>query len=320
MKSATWKDLLGLNDVRHFLTGAVLLSSLVVFATACLAYLLHNDFLERKYTVYALFEDATGMTRGAKVLLNGVQIGTVKNVRLTPDARVVLALDLQLKYRTLIRRNSAAYFKRDRNLVSDRVLNIEKGDPRSPVLGANDTLFLGPPQDIETALGSLASLTTQFRATLVRVDSLLELVTDTHTTIGAVLVKDDLYRRTMRAVASIDQAAVRGDRTIERLDKVGGVIESGVPHLFAQADSLATTLQGTARNTDTMSRVGLHLLRRSDTLIDQAKGIAADGSHLVERGNDMLDAAGKHWLVGRIVGGGKKPPPRTTCPDTARKN
>jgi ABC-type transporter Mla subunit MlaD len=318
MKNATWKDLLGLKDVRNFLTGAVLLSSLIVFSTASVAYLLHNDFLERKYTVYALFEDATGMSRGAKVLLNGVQIGSVKAVRLTSDARVVLVLDLQLKYQSLIRRNSAAYFKRDRNLVSDRVLNIEKGDPRSPVLLTGDTLVLGPPQDIETALGSLASLTTQFRNTLVRVDSLLELVTDTNTTIGAVLVKDDLYRRTLRTVESIDRAAIRGDRTIQRIDQLGGVVEKGVPRLFEQSDSLASTLQRTASNADTMSRVGLHLIRRGDTVIDQVQAITANGGNLIDRGQGMLDAAGNHWLVGRIVGGGKKPPPSPRCTDSAK--
>lgn len=318
MKSATWKDLLGLKDVRNFLTGAVLLTSLVVFSTASVAYLLHNDFLERKYTVYALFEDATGMSRGAKVLLNGVQIGSVKAVRLTPDARVVLVLDLQFKYQSLIRRNSAAYFKRDRNLVSDRVLNIEQGDPRDPMLQTGDTLVLGPPQDIETALGSLASLTTQFRNTLTRVDSLLRLVTDTHTTIGAVLVKDDLYRRTLRTVESIDRAAIRGDRTIQRVDKLGAVVERGVPRLFEQSDSLASTLQRTASNTDTMSRVGLHLIRRGDTLLDQVQAVTANGGDLIDRGQGMMDAAGKHWLVGKVVGGAKKPPPAPACKDSAK--
>lgn len=318
MKSATWKDLLGLKDVRNFLTGAVLLASLIVFSTASIAYLLHNDFLERKYTLYALFDDATGMSRGAKVLLNGVQIGSVKGVRLTPDARVVLVLNLQFKYQSLIRRNSVAYFKRDRNLVSDRVLNIEKGDPRSPVLLSGDTLTLGPPQDIETALGAVASLTTQFRATLTRVDSLLRLVTDTNTTIGAVLVKDDLYRRTIRTVESIDRAAIRGDRTIKRIDDLGVVVEKGVPKIFENSDSLASTLQRTANNADTMSRIGLHLIRRGDTLVDRVQAVTANGANLIDRGQGMLDAAGHHWLVGRIVGGAKKPEPTPRCADSAK--
>ena len=316
MKGATWKELLGLKEVRNFLTGAVLVASSIVFAVACITYLIHNDFLERKYTVYAIFEDGTGMSRGAKVLLNGVQVGSVAGVSLTADARVVLALDLQLKYQKLIRRHSVAYFKRDRNMVSDRVLNIEKCDPTDPVLRQGDTLELAPPQDIETALGSLASLTSQFRLTLVRVDSLLHMVTDTHTTIGAVLVKDDLYRKTLRTVTSIDEVAQRGNRTIERMDRLGAVAEKSLPRILEHTDSVASSMHRTALNADTIGRLGVNLLRRGDTIADQVEGLTDSGSKLIDRGQGMIDGVQSHWLLGRFVKPPKKPAP---APDSARK-
>lgn len=320
MKNATWKDLVQLKEVRNFLTGAVLVASAVVFATATVTYLVHNDFLERKYTVYALYEDGSGMARGAKVLLNGVQIGVVRQVGLTPEAKVVLSLELQLKYQRLIRRNSSAYFKRDRNMVSDRVLNIEMGAGDSPLLREGDTLALGEPKDLETTLGSLASLTTQFKGTLVRVDSLLHLVTDTNTTIGAVLVKDDLYRKTVKTVETIDRAASHGDRAVRRLDNVGASMESSVPRILTEADSLARVLGRSARSADTMGRLGVHLLRRGDTIADQVQLLADEGASMVERGQGMLDNTQKHWLVGRIVGRGPRDStekrPKTT--DSAR--
>jgi hypothetical protein len=319
MKGATWKDLLGLKEVRNFLTGSILVASAVIFATACVAYLFHNEFLERKYTVYALYEDGTGMSRGAKVLLNGVQVGSVQGVHLTSDARVVLALDLQLKYQSLIRRHSVAYFKRDRNMVSDRVLNIEKCDVRDTILAEGDTLRLESPQDIETALGSLANLTTQFRATLTRVDSLLHMVTDTQTTIGAVLVKDDLYRKTLRTVQSIDHAAVKGEQTIARLDHLTGVMSKSVPRLMEQADSLATRLNRTARSADTMGTLGVSLLRRGDTIASQVKVLTGNGEKLLDDGQSMLDATRKHWLVGRVVGGAKKPEEKKPPEDSTKK-
>lgn len=306
MKSATWKDLLQLKEVRNFLTGAVLVASAIVFATAAVTYLIHNDFLERKYTVYALYEDGSGMARGAKVLLNGVQVGVVQHVGLTHDARVVLTLELQLKYQRLIRRNSLAYFKRDRNMVSDRVLNIELGAGESPLLREGDTLALGEPKDLETTLGSFASLTTQFKGTLTRVDSLLHLVTDTNTTIGAVLVKDDLYRKTVKTVETIDRAAAHGDRAVRRLDNVGASMETSVPRILTEADSLAKVLGRSARSADTMGRLGVHLLRRGDTIADQVELLTDDGANLIDRGQGMLDNTQKHWLVGRIVGRGGK--------------
>lgn len=310
MRDVEWKDLLRIREVRHFLTGAVLLASLVVFVAAVAAYLLRNDLFEPKYTVYALFEDGTGMSRGAKVLLNGVQVGTVEAVRLDlSDTKVVLELSLKQRYAALIRRTSAAYFKRDRNVVSDRVLNIEKGDPSAAQLLPGDTLKLGPPQDLETALGSLASLTVQFRLTLTRVDSLLEKVTDTNTTVGAVLVKNDLYRRTMSTVSAFNQAAVHSGRTLDRLDRVGSEMETKVPHILDQTDTLAMGFRRTSVSAESLGVAGLRLVRTTQDLADQAQGIAKRGDVLVNKGNRLMTGIEHSWLLGRYM-----------APDTAAKD
>jgi len=310
MKDVEWKDLLRIREVRHFLTGSVLLASLVVFAATAAAYLLRNDLFEPKYTAYALFEDGTGMSRGAKVLLNGVQVGTVEAVRLDlADTKVVLELSLKNRYAALIRRTSVAYFKRDRNVVSDRVLNIEKGDPAAPELLPGDTLRLGPPQDLETALGSLTNLTVQFRLTLMRVDSLLKLVTDTNTTIGAVLVKDDLYRHTMSTVASFNRAADRSGKTLDRLDRLGSVMEIEVPHILRQTDTLAMGLRRTSVSAESLGVAGLRLVRTTQDLADHAQVVAQRGDVLVGKGNRLMDGIEHSWLLGRFM-----------APDTSAKD
>jgi len=310
MKDVDWKDLIRIREVRHFLTGSVLLASLVVFAAASAAYLLRNDLFEPQYTVYALFDDGTGMSRGAKVLLNGVQVGTVEAVRLDlVDTKVVLELSLKHRYSALIRRTSVAYFKRDRNVVSDRVLNIEKGDPNAPELHPGDTLKLGPPQDLETALGSISNLTVQFRLTLTRVDSLLKMVTDTNTTIGAVLVKDDLYRRTMSTVTAFNKAANRSDKTLDRLDHLGSVLENKVPHILGQADTLAMGLRRTSVSAESLGIAGLRLVRTTQDLADHAQGIAQRGDLLVNKGNRLMTGIEHSWLLGRYM-----------APDTAGRD
>lgn len=301
MKDSGWNDLLRIREVRHFLTGAALVASAIVFATAVVAYLMQNDLFEPKYRVYALFDDGTGMSRGAKVLVNGVQVGTVEDVRLSPSAQVVLVLALKQRYNLLIRRNSVAYYKRDRNMVSDRVLNIEKGDLGSPMLHPGDTLRLDAPQDIETALGSLANLTAQFRQTLTRVDSLLKLTTDTNTTIGALLVKDDLYRRTMSTISSFDKVARHGSKSLEQLDQVSGVVRTEVPRILYQTDTLAVQLRRTSNTAESLGTAGLQLVRSGQTLADRAQGIARKGDDLVDKGNRLMNGVERSWLLGGFM-------------------
>lgn len=310
MKDSSWNDLLRIRDVRHFLTGAALIASAVIFATTIAAFLLQNDLFETKYKVYALFDDGTGMSRGAKVLVNGVQVGTVEDVRLSNTAQVVLVLSLKQRYSLLIRCNSKAYYKRDRNMVSDRVLNIEKGDLTSPMLRPGDTLQLEAPQDIETALGSLANLTIQFRQTLTRVDSLLRLTTDTNTTIGALLVKDDLYRRTMATITTFDIAAKRGTRTLEQLDKVSGVMQTEVPRILYQADTIATGLRRTSTTAESLGTAGLKLVHTGQDLADRAQGLALKGDNLVDKGNRLMNGIERSWLLGGFMAPSSPPDSR----------
>ncbi|MBK9577683.1 MAG: MCE family protein [Fibrobacterota bacterium] len=318
MRHSTWKEILQQREVRNMLTGALLLGSLVVLAGAFVAYALRHELFPDNYTVYAVYEDGTGMSGGAKVLLNGVQVGTVDSVTLSlRDAQVILRLSLKRQYQTLLRRNSVAYFKRDRNMVSDRALNIERGDPSAPLLEDGDTMALGPPQDIETALGSLADLTVQFRQTLLRVDSLLLLVTDTHTTIGAVLVKDDLYRKTLTTVDHFDQAARGSNQVLERVDRIGRVAEATIPRILNESDTLATNLRRSSVYAESLGVSGLELLHSTQELTERTQGLLNGGDTLLGKGNRFMSGVERSWLLGRFM---KDPPPKTSASDsTVRK-
>ncbi|MBK8800604.1 MAG: MCE family protein [Fibrobacteres bacterium] len=315
MSHSPWKEILQQREVRNMLTGAVLLASLVVLVGAFVAYALRNELFPDNFTVFAVYEDGTGMSGGAKVLLNGVQVGTVDSVTLSlRDARVILRLSLKRQYRTLLRRNSLAYFKRDRNMVSDRALNIERGDPAEPMLEEGDTMSLGAPQDIETALGSLAELTVQFRQTLLRVDSLLLLVTDTNTTIGAVLVKDDLYRKTLTTVDHFDEAARGTNHVLERVDRIGSVAEATIPRILKESDTLATTLRKSSVYAESLGVSGLELLHSTQELTERTQGLLNGGDTLLGKGNRFMNGVERSWLLGRFM---KDPPVKAPVADSA---
>lgn len=296
MRTAGWKELLHVKDVRSLLTGALILASAIVFATILAAYLLSHGLLEPRFRLFAVYQDGTGMIRGAKVLLNGVQIGVVEQVELGPDARPVLELSIHRRYRELLRLDSRAYFKRDRNVVSDRVLNIEMGrDPR--MLSPGDTLQLSDPEDLETALNSVAGLAVQLQSTLNRVDSLLSMASDTSTTIGALLVKDDLYRRTLATVENVDRIARMGTTGVERLNSIGGQLDRDLPLLLRRSDSLGASLVSSARRADTLSRLGVDLLQRGQDLSNQAASLGARSSDLLDRGDRLMDGLSRSWFL-----------------------
>lgn len=302
MKHNTWRTLLHVPDVRALLTGFLLLSSAMIFTTLGVVYLMAHGLLEKKFHLYAVYRDGTGIIKGAKVLLNGVEIGMVDDVQLDlRTARPILHLSISDRYRELIRVDSRAFFKRDRNMVSDRALNIEMG--KSPLaMQSGDTLYLDPPEDLESAITSLASLTAHVSRTLDRVDSVLARVTDTSTSMGALLMKDDLYRSTMRTLTQIDMAANSGNRTLAQINDVSSVLQRRIPVLLDRADSLGANLNRTTQSTDSLLVQGQDLLRQTRELAGDARLIARQGTTLLDRSDRLFGGLSQSfWLRGYLL-------------------
>src|SRR3990172_3308664 len=119
---------------RHadLLTGFFVASGLIVFGTGGFLYLYQKGLFNLTYALHAAFDSGLGLRQGADVQFNGVKIGRVETVELLPVSagpdragKVLLGLAIERRYREFLTEHSAAYAERDKNLVSDRVVNLE---------------------------------------------------------------------------------------------------------------------------------------------------------------------------------------------------
>lgn len=303
-----WRDLLHIRDVRSLLTGLLLVGSFVIFATTTISFLTSRKFLDGHYVLHVRFPDGTGLTKGGKVLLKGVQIGTLESIDFDENGQVVLALSLETRcadgripcrHNDLVRRGAVANVIRDRNLVSDRVVNIVDtlGSGRNP-LEDGEWLASGTVLDVQATLDSLAALTQHLRNTLSQADTVLRMVSDTNGTLGALLVKKDLYLKTMEALTTVDQVASRSASVVGSFDRLGGSLERDIPRLVHKADTLVGSLAATSRKVDTIANSGMKLLQRGDRLADEADLLVDDGTNLLDRSNRMVDGLSKSWFLG----------------------
>ncbi|MCB9495694.1 MAG: MCE family protein [Fibrobacteria bacterium] len=319
-KTTDWRDLLHVRDVRSLLTGLLLLGSFVIFATTAGAFLTSRNFLDRKMEIKVRFPDGTGLTKGGKVLLKGVQVGALETIDFDNDGQVVLTLSVQTRCREskldcrtndFIRLGAVANIIRDRNLVSDRVINIVSSfDQRVPPLGNGEWLVSGTVMDVQATLDSLAALTQHLRGTLLAVDTVLRMVTDTNGALGALLVKKDLYLQTMHTLSTVDQAAVRTGAVIASFDRLGQRLETDIPRLMARTDTLAGNLATASLRADTAMAEGLDLLRRTSALAQETELLVRDGGHLLDRGNRLIDGLSGSWFLRGYVRPDRSPQDR----------
>ncbi len=142
--------------------GAFVVSGLVLIATAI--FLLGNYTLQRRYTIYATFNDVANLTKNSPVKLSGVEVGQVKDIQLVDSyARVVMTIREDVKiYR------DADFTIGTTGIIGSKYLQIDQGHPEAGVIEPGTTVQGTNPVDIQKALtkalNSLQSLMADLNA------------------------------------------------------------------------------------------------------------------------------------------------------------
>jgi phospholipid/cholesterol/gamma-HCH transport system substrate-binding protein len=140
---------------------------IVITAALAIAFLavMFSGNIERIFvprsTIYATFSDVKGLREGSPVWFSGVEIGSVKKMRFTPERTIVVEMS--------IRTTTLSYLKKDSladvltlGLLGDKYIEITPGGKGSPGLAPGDTITgtsHAEIQDIvETGQKSIASL------------------------------------------------------------------------------------------------------------------------------------------------------------------
>lgn len=127
--------------------GAFVLAGLVLFAAALFVIGQENTFLNRTFTLAAVFKNIEGLKHGDKVWLSGVKIGTVKDVQIVAEGKVVVSLSLLDKQNEFIKTNATAFIGSD-GLVGNKIVVIRPGDASS-IVHDQDTINTLSPTDTQ---------------------------------------------------------------------------------------------------------------------------------------------------------------------------
>lgn len=182
------------------LAAFVILFVLVFLLTSSKGIFQHNELI-RTY-----MEDASGMTQGTPVRLNGITVGYVDNLRLTGsrDASRAVEFDMMVKGRYLpeIPVDSVATIAAA-NLLGDKFVNITRGQDQRTIQPDGELRSLQG-QDIPELMAQSANLLKQFQTIVGRVDNLLAGVEQGKGNLGLFLKDEELYRR-LNGIASEGQ-------------------------------------------------------------------------------------------------------------------
>lgn len=278
----------------------------MIFASVVLALLIflmsgNSGFFSSNITIYAYFENASGIRVGDQVKLEGVDIGNVTGISLishdqqpppektTPPDYIVSdkLIDKPVRIKMTVNKTKAQHLRTDAiavfetaGVLGSTFVDIDATGTKGGPVTDGSILRTKPMKDINGMIASSQTAVENLNTLIRRLDSIISTIQNGKGTVGALINDDTLYKRlntTLDEFQSVANQISSGQGTVGKLiasDELYNKINHTVDRLDAIVDNVEAG-HGT-----------LGLLLKDDSLyrninntVTQANQLIADINH-----------------------------------------
>ena len=185
----------------------------------------NTNLFRASYILHARFHNVGGLRTGNNVRFNGIEIGTVKDVRIVDDTTVIVDMTIIKDMKGIIRKDAECTIGTD-GLIGNKVVNIHPTGSSEAFAGDGERLPAREVVNTEEMMATLsqsnrniAEITEKLKTTVNRINGstgLWKLLNDT--SLGADL---------KRSLAHIQRAAGHAESLTRDLDDIVSDVKSG---------------------------------------------------------------------------------------------
>jgi phospholipid/cholesterol/gamma-HCH transport system substrate-binding protein len=179
-----------------------------------------KDLFQNTSKISSVFKNVSGLQIGNNVRLSGVNVGTVRGIKILSDTAIVVDMFIDDKTFHLIKKNSIATISSD-GLVGSMILDIRPGnEPSNEIVKPGDTI-----QSINRIPTSEMMRTlriTNKNAALLTKDLLkiTNAINNGEGVMGALLKDDKLTENIKQTFSNLEQTSKTANRAINRLNNI----------------------------------------------------------------------------------------------------
>ena len=279
----------GTIDWRQLRVGAFIMLGMLLLAYGIFRIGDVLDVFADRYTIYTVAPSVNGLTEGSPVHLAGQRIGQIEEIEFLPPGRrlggnyLLVEMSISESVREQIRRNSIAFI-RSVGLLGDKIVDIQPGTIRSPVLAAGDTLPSNSSGDLDYIIATGAQMLDSLMLLSNDLRSITGALARGEGTMGQLLTSRELYDQMYGASSELRGLLLqvnRSDGTLNRL-----IHDPTLYREFTGAVARVDTLTASIMS----GRGTLGRLLRSDTLYLSAESILASADSAIVNLNQLTRA------------------------------
>ena len=208
---------------REVSVGVTLTLALVILAALILLLGQESKMFRPRIGFVTTVPSSVGLKSGSPVLMGGVQIGTVQQVRLVPDPKakgIALRLSVDRAFAERIRHDSIASVGYITLLSGEKFVNISPGDPAQPALQDGAEI---PRDNSETLLETGQNLAENLASVTGHLKEMLERIERGEGLVGQIVKSKDPYfgEDTFRKMGDVFD---RTDTIVRRIEQGDGLV------------------------------------------------------------------------------------------------
>ena len=131
----------------------------------------------KSFTVYAVFDDVSGLLKGGNIWFSGVKVGTVKKISFYGKSKVQVTMSIENDAESYIHKDAKAKIGTD-GLIGNKIIIIYGGDSSLPQVEKNDFLSVDKALTTDDMLATLQAnnknllnITNDFKSISKKIDS-----------------------------------------------------------------------------------------------------------------------------------------------------
>jgi phospholipid/cholesterol/gamma-HCH transport system substrate-binding protein len=165
--------------------GAFVIAGLALFLASVFFIGSENNIFSRTFTVAAVFKNVEGLTAGDNVWLSGVKIGTVTDVKISSQGKVVVNLSLKENQNKFIQSDATASIGSD-GFIGNKIVVIRPGTSGQAV-SPDDTINTSSPADTQELINIAKDVGENTRSITSDLKTIAQRVNDGKGLVGELL-------------------------------------------------------------------------------------------------------------------------------------
>ena len=294
--------------IKHFdrFVGVFVLIALILIVITLVSVGKEQKWFEKRYRYTVVFNKVPGLKAGTPVTISGMEVGTVQSLRLNPQNKVELTLDIFKAYRDYIRRDSQATIASA--LIGGKTVDITVGSAGEPLLPEGGNLASLEPKDLtdilkevdvktplkklDDALENIKAITQKLndpRGDLFTLLRNVEFVTaqlkNGQGNVGGILQDKEMHRQISAAVEAARRSAANIEEATQNVSQVSRDLPKMVSEVDRAVKEVPKILEEVKKATSDLPRIMGDLQQAAG----QAPGITKDVKGITE---DVKDITG----------------------------